>query len=216
MTFGEKLQALRKSRGWSQEQLAERIAVSRQAVSKWESGAAVADTENVVELSRLFGVSTDYLLHDDYTDDGDIPAVKSRETQLKKQKNREMAMIVLIGIEALAFFWQLMGFLVYSSVLIPLLGMTVHIVVLIGFEAGFRGQLRYELQAQPDAEALDCRRVFYRVSVWLVSLFPIACLTRIGWEISPRAYNSTLALLSPLVPYAILCLIVTWKLRKRK
>ena len=57
MTFGEKLQALRKSRGWSQEQLAERIAVSRQAVSKWESEAAAPDTANVLEISRLFGKS---------------------------------------------------------------------------------------------------------------------------------------------------------------
>ena len=216
MTFGEKLQALRKSRGWSQEQLAERIAVSRQAVSKWESGAAVADTENVVELSRLFGVSTDYLLHDDYTGDGDIPAVKSREAQLKKQKNREMAMMVLIGVEALAFFWQLMGFLVYNSVLIPLLGMTVHIATIIGFEAGFRVQMRYELQAQPDADALDCRRVFYRVSVWLVSLFPIACLTRIFWFFYPRPYSNVFSYLLPLALYAILGGLVTWKLRKTR
>ncbi len=62
MTFGEKLQALRKARGWSQEELATQINVSRQALSKWESGASVSDTENVVALSRLFGVSTDYLL----------------------------------------------------------------------------------------------------------------------------------------------------------
>ena len=62
MTFGEKLQALRKARGWSQEELAARISVSRQALSKWESGASVPDTENVVALSRLFGVTTDYLL----------------------------------------------------------------------------------------------------------------------------------------------------------
>ena len=62
MTFGEKLQALRKARGWSQEELATKINVSRQALSKWESGASVPDTENVVALSRLFGVSTDYLL----------------------------------------------------------------------------------------------------------------------------------------------------------
>ena len=216
MTFGEKLQALRKSRGWSQEQLAERIAVSRQAVSKWESGAAVADTENVVELSRLFGVSTDYLLHDDYTGDGDIPAVKSREAQLKKQKNREMAMMVLIGVEALAFFWQLMGFLVYNSVLIPLLGMTMHIVTLIGFEAGFRSEKRYSLQKQPEAEALDCHRVFYRVSVWLVSLFPIACLTRIFWFFYPRPYSNVFSYLLPLVLYAVLGSFVTWKLRKTR
>ena len=216
MTFGEKLQALRKSRGWSQEQLAERIAVSRQAVSKWESEAAAPDTANVLEISRLFGVSTDYLLHDDYTGDGDIPAVKSRETQLKKQKNREMAMMVLIGIEALAFFWQCMGFLVYKSVLIPLLGMTVHIITLIGFEAGFRGQLRYELQAQPDAEALDCRRVFYRVSVWLVSLFPVACLTQIFWTFYPREISVIAEWGLPLALYAILCGLITWKLRKKK
>lgn len=62
MTFGEKLQALRKARSWSQEELATQINVSRQALSKWESGASVPDTENVVALSRLFGVSTDYLL----------------------------------------------------------------------------------------------------------------------------------------------------------
>lgn len=62
MKFGEKLQLLRKARGWSQEDLARQIKVSRQALSKWESGAAVPDTENVVALSRLFGVTTDYLL----------------------------------------------------------------------------------------------------------------------------------------------------------
>ena len=62
MEFGEKLQMLRKARGWSQEELAQQINVSRQAFSKWESGASIADTENVIALSRLFGVSTDYLL----------------------------------------------------------------------------------------------------------------------------------------------------------
>ena len=62
MTFGEKLQALRKARGWSQEELASQIHVSRQALSKWESGGAVPDTENIIALSRLFSVTTDYLL----------------------------------------------------------------------------------------------------------------------------------------------------------
>ena len=65
MEFGEKLQMLRKARGWSQEELAQQINVSRQALSKWESGASIADTENVIALSRLFGVSTDYLVSED-------------------------------------------------------------------------------------------------------------------------------------------------------
>lgn len=65
MTMAEKLIALRKSRGWSQEDLAERLDVSRQSVSKWESGASLPDLDRVLNLSRLFGVSTDYLLRDE-------------------------------------------------------------------------------------------------------------------------------------------------------
>lgn len=209
MTFGEKLQSLRKSRGWSQEQLAERIAVSRQAVSKWESGAAVPDTGNVLELSRLFGVSTDYLLHDDYTGDDDIPAVKRREDELKTKRNREMAMMVLICGEALGLFWQLAGLLVYQNDLIPLLGMTVHILSVVGFEAAFR---RYQEEA--DAAALDCRRVFYRVSVWMVSLFPILYLSRVFFALYPRPYPSAAAVVLPLAIYLLFCAWITWHLRK--
>ena len=66
MTFGEKLQALRKSRGWTQEQLAEQIHISRQTLSKWEQGSVLPDTEYVLSVSRLFQVSTDYLLRDEY------------------------------------------------------------------------------------------------------------------------------------------------------
>ena len=64
MTFGEKLQKLRKARGWTQEELAQQAGVSRQSLSKWESDAALPDTANVVALSDLFGVSTDYLLRE--------------------------------------------------------------------------------------------------------------------------------------------------------
>ena len=62
MTFGEKLQKLRKARGWTQEELAQQAGVSRQSLSQWESDAAMPDTANVIALSDLFGVSTDYLL----------------------------------------------------------------------------------------------------------------------------------------------------------
>jgi len=65
MLLGEKIQQLRKERGLSQEQLASRITVSRQAISKWELGEATPDVENVIQLSNIFGVSTDYLLKTD-------------------------------------------------------------------------------------------------------------------------------------------------------
>ena len=62
MTFGEKLQKLRAQAGLSQDQLAELLDVSRQAVSKWERNEAMPEAEKIVRISRQFGVSTDYLL----------------------------------------------------------------------------------------------------------------------------------------------------------
>ena len=64
MTMGEKILALRKARGWSQEELAEQIGVTRQAVSRWESGAAKPDADKIIAVCDLFGVSADYLLRD--------------------------------------------------------------------------------------------------------------------------------------------------------
>lgn len=62
--LSDRIATLRKDAGWSQEELAERLGVSRQAVSKWESGASQPDLERVLALSELFEVSTDYLLKD--------------------------------------------------------------------------------------------------------------------------------------------------------
>ena len=64
MTMGEKILNLRKARGWSQEELAERIGVTRQAVGRWESGAAKPDADKIIAVCDLFGVSADYLLRD--------------------------------------------------------------------------------------------------------------------------------------------------------
>ena len=66
MKLSEKIVRLRKSRGMSQEALAEALGVSRQAVSRWEVGSALPDASNLLQLSRLFGVSADYLLNDEY------------------------------------------------------------------------------------------------------------------------------------------------------
>lgn len=65
MTTGEKLSRLRRENNYTQEQLAERLGVSRQSISKWESDAAYPETERIIELSRLFGCTADYLLKDE-------------------------------------------------------------------------------------------------------------------------------------------------------
>lgn len=65
MIFADKIIDLRKKAGWSQEELAEKLDVSRQSVSKWEAAQSVPDMAKILRLSALFGVSTDYLLKDD-------------------------------------------------------------------------------------------------------------------------------------------------------
>ena len=65
MILADKIIDLRKKNGWSQEELADRLEVSRQAVSKWESAQSVPDMNKILKLSAIFGVSTDYLLKDE-------------------------------------------------------------------------------------------------------------------------------------------------------
>ena len=86
MTFGEKLQALRKKQGLSQEQLAEALGVSRQAISKWELNAAVPDVENIVKLSALLHVTTDYLMKADVQEEGDaVMQLRAQVEQLQEE-----------------------------------------------------------------------------------------------------------------------------------
>ena len=65
MLLSEKIMSLRKRNGWSQEELAQQLGVSRQSVSKWESMASMPDIQKIMAMSELFGVSTDYLLKDE-------------------------------------------------------------------------------------------------------------------------------------------------------
>lgn len=65
MILAEKIITLRKRMNWSQEELAEKLDISRQSVSKWEVGATIPDLDKILKMSELFGVSTDYLLKDE-------------------------------------------------------------------------------------------------------------------------------------------------------
>ena len=81
MIFADKLITLRKKAGWSQEELAEKLGVTRQSVSKWEGAQSVPDIDKILQLARLFGVTTDYLLKEEqgepeYTAEDDTPALR--------------------------------------------------------------------------------------------------------------------------------------------
>lgn len=98
MKFQEKLVALRKGKGMSQEQLAEKLGVSRQAISRWESGESTPDMLNLLGLCEYFQVSSDYLLHDDYESDADIPLVKQKEEEIVEVKMKKKTMHLISAI----------------------------------------------------------------------------------------------------------------------
>lgn len=75
MILADKIIELRKKSGWSQEELAEKVHVSRQSVSKWEGAQSVPDLEKIILLSQIFGVSTDYLLKDDMEEQDYVPSI---------------------------------------------------------------------------------------------------------------------------------------------
>ena len=90
MNFSEKLTALRRQAGMSQEQLADRLGVTRQSVSKWESGAAQPELAKLVALSELFRVSVDYLVKD-YIEEPELPAESGTATARLEEQVEEIS-----------------------------------------------------------------------------------------------------------------------------
>ena len=88
MTFSEKLTGLRRKSGMSQEQLADRLGVTRQSVSKWEGGTAMPELVKLISLSELFGVSVDYLVKD-WMEEPDNPYGGSGEISSKQADRLE-------------------------------------------------------------------------------------------------------------------------------
>ncbi len=83
MILADKIVDLRKKMGWSQEELAEQLNVSRQSVSKWESAQSIPDMDKIVRMSEVFSVTTDYLLKDDMQAQ-EVPQVQTSEPGLRK------------------------------------------------------------------------------------------------------------------------------------
>lgn len=119
MHFGEKLLALRRQKGMSQEALAAELGVSRQAVSKWELGDAMPDVENILKLSILFDVSTDYLLRDD------IPSQSRPQAGFvppnEKRKSRACRILAIVSI-AVGALGNLILYVLSTMILVPVPG----------------------------------------------------------------------------------------------
>lgn len=162
MILAEKITEERKKNGWSQEEMADKLGVSRQAVSKWESAQSIPDLQRVIQMAELFGVSTDYLLRDEMSPapyEGEPMAPSSvRRVSLEEanafldMKRRiapriadatalcilSPALLILLGGLAEAGIWRLGENLAAGLGLVCLLGM-VAAAVYIFITSGLKG-----------------------------------------------------------------------------
>lgn len=107
MKFSDKLIDLRKKNGLSQEQLGEKLDVTRQTISKWELGQSKPDMDKLIELSKLFNVDISYLVDDEVIVKGDI---NKREKNLSINKPRKWLVTLLVIIEIIIFIFLVYGF----------------------------------------------------------------------------------------------------------
>lgn len=111
MDFSEKLLTLRKARDLTQEELAEKLNVSRQSVSKWESGQAVPELDKIVAMSAVFDVTTDYLLKSSEIDDLSV-----KTEMLEKQQEQMLAREQRQGKVRECILYGIVIYLVYLAV----------------------------------------------------------------------------------------------------
>ena len=200
MKLGEKLQQLRKQSGLSQEQLAAQLTVSRQAVSKWELDETMPDTENVIQLSRLFGVSCDYLLREEVDEQGlalpaqDVPqpagpeagganAAHASAAHLTQQGWIHNATILSLTVCALGLLLALGGWLHEQTSISLIIGLAIQILGMVLFELAV---------PRMGGNHRIARLTFYMAANWLVLPIPTAELCWWTFDYPVRPYDSLL------------------------
>ena len=195
MLFSEKILKLRRMRGLSQDETAELIGVSRQALSRWETGTALPDASNIAKICRVFDVSADYLLNDEEQSDA-----------LYKPSGRNDGGValgcILVNVFALlaeivsvvcAFFsqyvalWCLFG----AGVVLTLISVCVFETCFYACPAGVKARFR---------------KKFYTASVWLAALFPLVIPANAAFGLI--AANTPGGFTVPVISISFICLAV--------
>lgn len=206
MKLCEKIVTLRKAKGMSQETLAEKLNVSRQAVSRWEVGSAMPDAANLLQISKLFGVTADYLLNEEYSSDQDVPQLR----EVRKNHNNQI-LFYLVILEILNLPIQFMTVIVLDrNPFFCILSFVPFLAMIIGFELGYRKR-----KAQAAKEQLEFRKRFYIISAWLGTYFPVRFLTTLFITFNCGPYSVWIQELTLLTLYICTATLLTLSIEKR-
>ena len=225
MPINEKIQTLRRERGLSQEELAITLGVSRQAVSKWETGDATPDTDKVIALANYFEVTTDYLLRDIAPESAGAGA-GSHMPPAQLESEVPFLLCMMLGVCVIGLILLLYGHFISASTIPSLIGILVQICSL-SFATGLGLHLKTALTPRAGGEFL---RKFWRGAVWLAAPLPVFWLTWAALRLIPSSLLSHINagvptdwkafvfgsfFLAPVACYVVICLIVTILLRKK-
>ena len=204
MTIADRIQHLRKAKGMSQEELADQIGVSRQAVSKWESGQTSPDLEKIILLSDFFEVTTDYLLKG-------MEPLPNENTEPNGKPNANLFSIVgtafhFMGILVAAMVW-------YEEQVATATAIGL-IFLVIGCMVYGIGMILSDDATKPGA-----KQWFLFVNIWTVTFIPlsVACNVLLGIGLIapyPLIVNPPIGFAAFWVIYLAIGIFVDWKIAK--
>ena len=180
MQISQKIVRLRKSKGMSQEELAEKLHVSRQTISRWESESATPDAKNIWQISKLFGVTTDYLLNEEESNDFD----QSQITEEQKRQVKSLFTICFM-VEVMSALVQFACAFILQNPFWTAIGYLPLIAAVGGFEYVYA---KKGYQSVPHMAKM--RKTFYKISPWLGLYFPIRWIIETAASFYPRPYST--------------------------
>lgn len=208
MSLAERILALRKARNLSQEELAEQIGVSRQAVGKWESGQSLPDLDKVIALSEFFGVSCDYLLKGFAPDS---PAQPEARPTTGEEIPPNACKVMLWIATFFNFCIYVLSVALWRQFQTPL----CTAVAFLGLGAGtffFLLVTHMLVSKVPDMDVRQCRLNFWRINIWLLAL-PVMAQVQ---NLNPFSFFSPFPMvefgivgMGAWVLYLVVCLAVT-------
>lgn len=180
MKLSNKIADLRKSNKMSQEELAEKLNISRQTISRWEMGTTMPDATNILQLSKQFSVTADYLLNDDYNSDYDLPKIKE-----VKDGNFKQILIFLITLEIMVLLMQFMTTFILQNTFFGFLSFIPFVALIGGFEYAYQKRA-----GKANETTALFRKHFYQISAWLGFYFPIRFIATVLITFYPRPYSA--------------------------
>lgn len=206
MNIADRIQTLRKSKGMSQEGLADKIGVSRQTVSKWESEQSLPDLEKIILLSEYFGVTTDYLLK----------GIEPKPDVPDKRLDARIYAVIGTGSNFLGLVLAIAVWIEKQVVWATAIGL---FLMALGCMCAVIGQI-------VGTHKKSALKWFGAVNVWFLSLIPISCafnfiqgsLGRFSWMLTPipQMGNSYLAYVFCWIAYLAVCIAADLILLKGK